>query len=408
MGLISRVVFKSYLQKGDKPTESEFSDIADTVYLKSEETLFAKGGDVFGENSKIGLIDNYALDVVTNNLTRGRVHANGRLTWGTITDAGFLADFNGNIRNTGNNTVTNGKIFFDNTTLGIQIQDSTAYNSSIDIGQGNGGIPTAGNRHLKVGTNNTVKDGSVLVSVVGYSNNLAGLPSYSVINGTSQNLANGNGPSETAIMVGQSNAIAYTATAETSSIVIGRSCNMLHAYSLCMGVGSETTAQNQLIISSSQSNINNSGLNDIYFGTGVRSKRLNQTAGNIVINGSGAANAADKAGGSVTIAGGKSTGNAASPDVIFATATPGSSGSTLQSLTNRWWVKGGTGQLANVSSPNASAVFQIDSTTGGLLPPRMTTTQRDAISAPAEGLEVYNLTTHKKQVYDGTTWQDCF
>jgi len=53
----------------------------------------------------------------------------------------------------------------------------------------------------------------------------------------------------------------------------------------------------------------------------------------------------------------------------------------------------------------ASSVVDIASTTAGLLIPRMTTVQLVAISAPAEGLMVYDLTLHKLYVYDGTIWQ---
>ena len=38
---------------------------------------------------------------------------------------------------------------------------------------------------------------------------------------------------------------------------------------------------------------------------------------------------------------------------------------------------------------------------------KMTTSQRDALT-PEEGFEIYNTTVHKKQVYDGTTWQNCW
>ena len=44
------------------------------------------------------------------------------------------------------------------------------------------------------------------------------------------------------------------------------------------------------------------------------------------------------------------------------------------------------------------------STLPGLLPPRMTQTQIDALT-PVEGLEVYNLTIHAKQYYNGTIWK---
>jgi hypothetical protein len=56
----------------------------------------------------------------------------------------------------------------------------------------------------------------------------------------------------------------------------------------------------------------------------------------------------------------------------------------------------------------ASAILQADSTTQGFLPPRMTTTQRDAISSPAAGLVLYNSTTNKLQCYNGSTWNDLF
>ena len=57
---------------------------------------------------------------------------------------------------------------------------------------------------------------------------------------------------------------------------------------------------------------------------------------------------------------------------------------------------------------DASAIVDIQSTTQGFLPPRMTTTERDAITSPAAGLMVYNTTTNKAQCYNGTTWNDLF
>jgi len=62
----------------------------------------------------------------------------------------------------------------------------------------------------------------------------------------------------------------------------------------------------------------------------------------------------------------------------------------------------------NVPTQDASAAFQVNSTARGFLPPRMTTTERDAISTPAAGLMVYNTTTNKAQCYNGSTWNDLF
>jgi hypothetical protein len=56
----------------------------------------------------------------------------------------------------------------------------------------------------------------------------------------------------------------------------------------------------------------------------------------------------------------------------------------------------------------ASAIFAIGSTTRGFLPPRMTTTQKNAIASPAAGLVVYDSTTNKLCCYNGSTWNDLF
>lgn len=52
----------------------------------------------------------------------------------------------------------------------------------------------------------------------------------------------------------------------------------------------------------------------------------------------------------------------------------------------------------------ASAIQEIRSTTRGFLPPRMTSTQRDAIASPATGLQIFNTTTGKPTYYSGTAW----
>jgi hypothetical protein len=61
--------------------------------------------------------------------------------------------------------------------------------------------------------------------------------------------------------------------------------------------------------------------------------------------------------------------------------------------------------IALSADPDASAMFQIDSTSYGFLPPRMTTTQKNAIATPAAGLIVFDTTLAKLCVYSGSTWQ---
>ena len=60
------------------------------------------------------------------------------------------------------------------------------------------------------------------------------------------------------------------------------------------------------------------------------------------------------------------------------------------------------------NSPSKSAVLDLTSTTKGLLTPRMTTLQRNAIASPALGLLVYNTDAASFNTYNGSTlgWQD--
>jgi len=57
------------------------------------------------------------------------------------------------------------------------------------------------------------------------------------------------------------------------------------------------------------------------------------------------------------------------------------------------------------SNTNNKAIVTMNSTTKGFSPPRMTTTQKNAITGPTEGLVLYDLTLHKLCVYNGTTWE---
>jgi len=62
-------------------------------------------------------------------------------------------------------------------------------------------------------------------------------------------------------------------------------------------------------------------------------------------------------------------------------------------------VKAQVGIGVSTANLNPSAQLEVSSTTKGLLPPRMTTVQRNAIANPAAGLIIYNLTTHVLEYY---------
>ncbi|HUQ97410.1 MAG TPA: hypothetical protein VM010_07070, partial [Chitinophagaceae bacterium] len=56
--------------------------------------------------------------------------------------------------------------------------------------------------------------------------------------------------------------------------------------------------------------------------------------------------------------------------------------------------------------PDPKAILDITSTTSGLLIPRMTTAERNAITAPPNGLQVYNTTTGTLDLYRSNLWEE--
>ena len=69
------------------------------------------------------------------------------------------------------------------------------------------------------------------------------------------------------------------------------------------------------------------------------------------------------------------------------------------------WINGSGGLGVGTSSVDSSAQLDVSSTTKGFLLPRMTTTQKNAISSPASGLMVYDTTLSKLCVYTGAAWE---
>ncbi|MBP9715220.1 MAG: tail fiber domain-containing protein [Candidatus Pacebacteria bacterium] len=97
--------------------------------------------------------------------------------------------------------------------------------------------------------------------------------------------------------------------------------------SIAMGRGATNTAENQLVFGSDDAS---SSIGTVFFGSGVTAT----SPVGVVINGSGASGT-DIAGASLTLAGGKATGNAIGGALIFQTSDAGSIGATLQSLTTK-------------------------------------------------------------------------
>lgn len=65
----------------------------------------------------------------------------------------------------------------------------------------------------------------------------------------------------------------------------------------------------------------------------------------------------------------------------------------------------GSSLAIGTPAADSSAILDLASTTQGLLLPRMNIAQRDSISSPATGLQIYNTATNQINFYDGTSWQ---
>jgi hypothetical protein len=56
-------------------------------------------------------------------------------------------------------------------------------------------------------------------------------------------------------------------------------------------------------------------------------------------------------------------------------------------------------------TPDASSILDVNSTTRGFLPPRMTTSEKNAVASPATGLVLFDTTLAKLCVYTGASWE---
>ena len=274
------------------------------------------------------------------------------------------------IDNNGGLNVGNGVITFGNATgfplrtLEIRRATGFAVQTGITIGSANTSFSSAypnntalpfvfgefntltGSRYYVIGDNNNISptiSTNVLASLfIGYNNTYLG------------------GINVTAI--GRQNTINTSQVDNGCSITIGRG-NSLNHRSIVIGTQVESTADGQLIIG--QNNISeNLTIRDIYFGNGIRNKftTVDSNFGNgvnVTINGSGPTASADLAGGSLILAGGKGTGTGTPGDLIFSTSTRLASGVTLQSLSQRVWVKGDTGNVGIGTSSPTLANLQV-------------------------------------------------
>ncbi len=234
-------------------------------------------------------------------------------------------------------------------------------------------VNSAGTQWLSIGTGTATTQGvNIWGSSVGSSGVVIGF------NATALNNAVAIGSGTYAAQSGTS--IGNGSVTEGINVAIGDLARA-NGTSGAIAIGRRTIAPaNGFFVAGSGGN-NSAQITEVFFGSGVQRNNTGGTTDGVgtsyTINGSGALGS-NFAGGNVTIAGGKGTGTGTPGDVIFSTSALLGSGSTLQSLTQRWWIKGNNGWMGNTSSPtqeldvNGDAYIR-DSLRIGTLPTLSTT-----------------------------------
>jgi hypothetical protein len=170
------------------------------------------------------------------------------------------------------------------------------------------------------------------------------------------------------------------ASVGSNNIAIGNSANATTgSQSIAIGAASYSNANYQLVFGGGAAG-DTGRIENVFFGNGVEYS-ANASVPNVTLNAT-AGVGTNSQGKNITIAGGKGTGSGTSGDVIISTATTTTSGTTLQTLTQRLRIKGTQGSVRFIPI---------------------------ATPASAEAGDVYyDSSTNKLRCYNGSTWNDLF
>jgi hypothetical protein len=245
---------------------------------------------------------------------------------------------------------------------GVFVGNGSFNNASIvGVAIGNNTTLGTGTGNIAIGFTANASGGSIAISQGGLGATASG--GGTAINGTSTGGIAIGGTTNTsgAIGIGSSatatatNSVAVgfiTAASGSFSLAIGDRCTASHTQSIAIGLGSKTSANGDFVAGGYFPN-GGYGIYNVYFGTGPQGDQTNAIDGDsYAINGSGGFGT-NRNGGNLTLAGGKGTGSGTAGNVIFSTSTVGSSGTTLQTLTERMRITGTGNVGVGEASPTA-------------------------------------------------------
>jgi hypothetical protein len=281
-------------------------DIGKAIGFVQGSSFFRQGGNNFGSNAILGTKQNHALTFIQNGIERGRIDSTtGHWLFNTTVDKGnWPAQFNGDIYASGkivqeeNITLTSHTTQWGNGRINIGIGNTVAGHGNIAIGHG---LNVSGYKSFAVGSYNSVVNEGIAIF----------------------------GSADVGIAIGDNSYAGY------SCVSLGReSVSIAPNQFVCGGpdhfVEPNTYWSNQI--------------SDVYFGSGIQRNNVPGNGISYTINGAGAYGT-NYAGGNITIAGGKGTGNGKPGNIIFSVASPLGIGTSLQSLSEKVRIAGNSGNF---------------------------------------------------------------
>ena len=335
----------------------------------------------------------------------------------------------------GNSALSNNVSGTGNTAVGSgALQSNSAGINNTAIGNGAFQISTGGNTNTAIGafslqsnnlgaSNSGLGYGALGSTVAG--NNNTGLGYQSGLTNTSggNNTFVGYQADATSSALTNATAVGYNAkVASSNSLILGG----LGANTVNVGIGNNvfdgTNPEKLLVNAGSTSSVNilaGKGSINSYLQLNIQNQSTGTSASSDVVatadNGSETTNFIDMgingSGYTAAVVGGADDAYLYNigQNLLIGTGTAGKSlilvaGGTNIATSERLRIDGSTGNIG-IGTTTPQARLDITSTTGGLLMPRMTTVQRDAIVSPPLSSYIFNTTTGFFNVYNGTGWK---
>lgn len=168
---------------------------------------------------------------------------------------------------------------------------------------------------------------------------------FDALSGGTDSVAFGNQANASGFAAIAIGAAAAAGAGGQHAVAIGRGASAGHQPSICIGSGATSTANGQFVVGDDENS--NTRLTDFYFGSGVTDTSPNA----ITFNATGESGADQSAAGvDFRIAGAKGTGTGLGGSVRLQTAVVGSSGSSLNSLVDRYYVNGARKTLTDAAT----------------------------------------------------------